>query len=436
MKDFDFDELDRAVNSVLATKDTKTDAAADPATTDASQQAVQVADQPNDAVPVTVQTQTVEPREEHVEDLHDEAHEETNDVHTENDDAEESDDSVQVDVNSGSEDATETPDEEQDEVQVLNSDEQDELLEDGQDADEETESHDDHHGQADELAETADTDEANDTHAAALAAIPVKRGRFMDMVPGTGTSDNAKKPMPVRSGLTLTPSSDFVATGAQEDETDEDSHDASQTDVATPLIDSEVEPEVQTISVDEQSHDDSLSEQSDEEEHDEAKTEPITDADPTAVTSDVPAASAPFIPDVPVEKRPLNSLSGDTSELTDALKGENTENSDESSSVADPTLFANPPKEFDKDIMAVEANETVGEHNDTQNASNTPSDASALAINATGAEPHPMFDTSTLAHSGATAAHHTSKMSWAIVGVSLFIVGAALGVLYFLYGQG
>ena len=45
MKDFDFDELDRAVNSVLATKDTKTDATADPATTDAPQQIVQDADQ-------------------------------------------------------------------------------------------------------------------------------------------------------------------------------------------------------------------------------------------------------------------------------------------------------------------------------------------------------------------------------------------------------
>lgn len=432
MKDFDFDELDRAVNSVLATKDTKTDTAADPATGYASQQAVQVTDQPNDSVPVTVQAQSEEQNEEQANtDSHEDAQVDAGETEGE---------STQVEVNSSVTEDNSAEDE-QDEKPVAGVDEQEDLVSETHDTVEVVPQEDDDDTSKDEESspEAAPTTEDKDEHTAALAAIPVKRGRFMDMVaPGTVTNDSTKKPMPVRSGVTLTPSSDFVATTPLSEESESVSQDAAQNDAAMPLIESQVEPEITTTTADGHINDeDSSNEHSDEVENkDGPAVELDTENSGSFNPAEVPVASAPFIPDVPVEKRPLNAFSGDATESTDALKTENATEDVEALSVTDPTLSASAPKEFDKDIMAVEANETVGEQDTSQVSSETPNDTSAPAITATGAEPHPMFDTSTLAHSGMAAAHHTSKMSWAIVGVSLFIVGAALGVLYFLYGQG
>jgi hypothetical protein len=407
MKDFDFDELDRAVNSVLATKDTKTDETDSPAPAGTAGQAVQVTDQTDDSVPVTVQTHVEEPASHDNDQVQDASHE-----HAEGDSHDE------------------VPEAVEDAPTDSHADE--------------PEPQDDHHSdeQADEPSEKTETVEADDAHTAALAAIPVKRGRFMDMVaPGTGSNDT-KKPLPVRGGVTLTPSSDFVATTTAPDSEDATQLDQepSQVDVATPLVESEVEPEVTPAAFNESSEADAGSSEDavDTKEDETSISEPTTDNpdQPAVVSADTPVASAPFIPDVPVEKRPLNSLSGDAPESADAPKPDEDTDTSEHTSETDPTLSANAPKEFGKDIMAVEANETVGEHDETQTATDSAKDASDTEITATSAEPHPMFDTSTLAHSGAVATHHTSKMSWAVVGVSLFIVGAALGVLYFLYGQG
>jgi hypothetical protein len=414
MKDFDFDELDRAVNSVLATKDTKN-----------AQN-----DQPTDDVATAATPSTEESSPVVVAD-HNDQPTENNQTDTSSssiivaDDQQDGDDAETVMVNTtpSNDQSSENAEQHHEQEAFAAKPNDDESTDEQQDVPAETSL-----AEEDSLAETTDEpqeaekEEKPPVDTAALAAIPVKRGRFMDVV-APSSSDNAKKAFPTRTGVTITPSANFsspATTESSDNEAEEKPAVVSVSDPATPIVNEEVEPEVQSDT----STDSTADEVSNIEQ-------------PTSVDA------TPFIPDVPVEKRPLNDLSGDE----EAQEPVDTSVSDEETKVeiantasVDPTLSSNVPKEFDKEIMAVESNETVGENDETHADSTSDhlqTNTDTPAIAATTAEPHPMFDTSTLAHPGDVhGGHHTSKFSWAIIGGSLFVVGAALGVLYFLYGQG
>lgn len=426
MKDFDFDELDRAVNSVLATKETKTDAAP----TDDPQQGVQTIDQPNDnSVPVTAVPAEADGSEA------------DSDALAEVSDHEADENEVRVSVN-------DTPDESQS-VHVTTDAVGTDDVSHSADTDEHDDSSDDAAVEPDHTDEmtvddasvTPPSDEAGES-AAPLDTIPVKRGRFMDMVaPGSVTEDLSKKPLQPRGGMTISPSSDFVAaTNASVEDAEAFSQEPNQTDLATPIVESEVEPDITAVTNDDSVQaEQTLAEHMESLEKEETSSEPATETvDETPVAPlTTPASAIPFIPDVPVEKRPLNSLAGDATESDSDTKDETPGSLEEAQISQDETVpSSNAPEALHKEIMAIESTESVGRHDETQSTPAPSADSSAPAIAATNAEPHPMFDTSTLAHAGGDAVHHTSKISWAIVGVSLFIVGAALGVLYFLYGQG
>lgn len=415
MKDFDFDELDRAVNSVLATKDTKSaqdDQAADTqvATTDTEEE--------NTVVPVTTSNESTQEQS---------SPEASSGAIAVTDDQPDDDGSEPITVNTTTTAEPSAKEEETNVEEPLQAEDKSksehnvsneptlpveapelEPVED-QSAKEET-------AEPEAKGEDQASEEKPAVDTAALAAIPVKRGRFMDVV-APSNAEGAKKAFPTRTGVTITPSADFSAATPEEQTAKESEPAPTTTDPATPIVSEEVEPDVTASSTDSESD-----------------TPEVPAAEPVA-----PADTAPFIPDVPVEKRPLNDLSNDD-EAQDSATNEETKTDAATAAPLDPTLTANVPKEFDKEIMAVESNETVGENDETHPDSaveEAKTESSAPAIAATTAEPHPMFDTSTLAHPGDVhGGHHTSKFSWAIIGGSLFIVGAALGVLYFLYGQG
>ena len=411
MKDFDFDELDRAVNSVLATKSTK-DTQDAPATDDTPTQVPVATD---NAAPVETNNQDQQETEA------------TTSAITVSDEQPEDDAAETITVNNSS--TTESP--------KLETHEEESTPElDSPAPATETEgpseqpSEESVPTEAESVTELAvdeptedeqEKEEKPPVDTAALAAIPVKRGRFMDVMAPSGGSDSAKKAFPTRTGVTITPSADFASTSTEDEKADNDVASSAPAGAATPVVASEVEPEVNA----------NEAEKSEEKAETTVPTEQASTADTT-----------PFIPDVPVEKRPLNDLSGQEESTEpsapDTAPAESTAN-EPSATPIDPTLTANVPKEFDKEIMAVESNETVGENDETHpdnQEDDHRTDEATPAIAATTAEPHPMFDTSTLAHPSDVHGHHTSKFSWAIIGGSLFVVGAALGVLYFLYGQG
>ncbi len=437
MKDFDFDELDRAVNSVLAKKDTpdttETNSTAVPVTNDSN---VPVSPQDNDTsrddsvvttadtedkgsdIPVSVVSNS--------SDSSDELQSENN-TDTVTDPYQAPDESPNEENSDNSAEST-TPSEPQtlevstDTSAEVGNDETDEKPND-----------------SDELT-TEDGSSAllaTDSATTSLASIPVKRGRFMDVM--TPQNGDVKKPMASRGGVKLTPSSDFSPTMSVDTESNEQplQTEAPSSDTDDSSLEHEtISPSTEVV------EENTVADQTDE-------TQVASDDDVQSSPSSEQTDATPFIPDVPVEKRPLNSLSSDVQSTADTpheeKQPESTEPIADQVSV-DPTLTSNVPKEFDKDIMAVEANETVGEsdetHADQTDASvvessdhTQSSDATnSLAMAATTAEPHPMFDTSTLGHAD-VATHHGSKLTWTVVVASLFIVGAALGVLYFLYGQ-
>jgi hypothetical protein len=410
MKDFDFDELDRAVNSVLATKYTKnTEEDQSSANADAPQ-VVPQEPAADTAVPVEVNDSS----DSTSVDVTSEDKSDTISVVDTSDDHEDEGTAISVTTNnSATEESAPEEVSQSSEEEPSESDSNDDQEESEEDSEPEQPQNDEP-----ELLEAPKPEEETaPVDTAALAAIPVKRGRFMDMVaPGT-SADGAKKTFPTRSGITISPSADFSSQTEKEAEKPEEEKPVA-VDPATPVVDVEVEPEVTTAST--------------------TPDDVVAEINTAANTDSTPSDTTPFIPDVPVEKRPLNVLS--TPEETSSDDDSTTTGTSEPTANAiDPTLTATIPKEFDKDIMAVESNETVGEHDETHpdvNVGESTNDTTEPAIAATTAEPHPMFDTSTLAHPGDMVGHHTSKFSWAIIGGSLFVVGAALGVLYFLYGQG
>ncbi|MFZ1812510.1 MAG: hypothetical protein WAU02_03270 [Candidatus Saccharimonadales bacterium] len=292
--------------------------------------------------------------------------------------------------------------------------------------------------------------EAPEAELVKVDTIPHKRGRFMDVVPPAGHTDMTPRPMPTRSGVALAPSADFkveeeapISDGATETVTSPDMPN---------MVDEEVEPSPTDASISDSPDDqpadgDVMTEEAEPSlaEHgletpeqpsdatmSEATPEPSETTEPTVPTSH----QTPFIPDVPVEKRPLNA---------DA----STPASDTLSAPSDMPPAAM-PKEFGEEIMAVEANETVGEavpaESDSKPAdapAKTPTAATSIAPQYRAAEEktdtqsHPVFDADTYhkpLEAGA-AKHGVSKVVWFIIAGVLFLTGSVLGVLYFLYGQ-
>lgn len=272
-----------------------------------------------------------------------------------------------------------------------------------------------------------------------LPQLPTRRGRFMDVVsPGsTSASQSSAKPAPTHTTVTLQPSADFAQDSGNAMSSDEDNDSSPETadetsavSTAEPAVEAEP-PTTGTVS------DDTAGQPQDDEPTDMAADDNSESTSPeTAVSTETTEKdSTPFIPDVEVDKRPLNTLSSETSSpQNDDTKPATDEKQANTTSVEAPATVVTVavPKEFNKEIMDVEANETVGSVPAPETASGS---APAAAPQAADIH-HPMFDTSSLTpQSPAAAAHQSSKMTWIVIGTALFLVGAVLGVLYFLYGQ-
>ncbi len=477
MKDFDFDELDRAVSSVLTKKKQSTDPVATDSSVavpvsqvspaaDASQtstSSVSTTEPAEPAEPGAVQTPPValeevaEPASDETA-RDDESAQTPLEAHEDNMHSNSNDDLPEVpmvsslspakdeaDRRENDSDNTDVPSEQTDQTQSNLEPVESSLTHDDQLHDEKTasdEPHDDNDQMSDEESDshtentpeedspvhentsedrdTADnsdevtatnTDDSNTSDPSQDVVAP-RRGRFMDMVHPSADMKSESKPMGPRSGVTITPSSDFSV--APDDEQNEV---GVSTIDATPSITEEVEePATSDLSLDTETQD-----------------EPVDEPGDDAVAIDT---TTPFIPDVPVEKRPLNALPadglGDTSSVS----------LDEKASVVATGDSGQTPREFAPDVMAVEANETVGETE--QSADNTNPDTSnttstdvspATAAAAAEQEPHPVFDASSYQQPLASTKPKSSMMIWGIVVLILFLVGASIGVLYFLYGQ-
>ena len=90
--------------------------------------------------------------------------------------------------------------------------------------------------------------------------------------------------------------------------------------------------------------------------------------------------------------------------------------------------------------MAVEANETVGGADADIAASDTSEAATAVSSAAVASaiadqEPHPVFDANSYHQPLEKPKQKTSLMMIIIIVIILALVGASIGVLYFLYGQ-
>lgn len=399
MKDFDFDELDRAVSSVLSTKDTD---AADPGSSTLADQTITATSDAGSDTPVQPTNGDAESTDYSAESVT--AHVESPDVsNIEEDDSPASNDEMHSEM------IPESSAEPQDTAVQVTIDSHEAEMPDAASESIEPEV-------TAPMVEAPTPETPNESEAVSkpdtgsLAEIPVKRGKFMDVVaPG---SIEPKKPISTHTAVTIAPSSDFKA------------EEAAPADPVVETIPQAV-PEIDVV------------QEPETHEADEAGSDPAVAAVDTSDTT--PAQDngvTPFIPDVPVDKRPLNPGTGDAV-ISDTTTEQSSSTSiepvaDDTSTTATPdamptdqVLAGSVPKEFNKDIMAVEANETVGAASDVISKDG---DVAAAA--------HPLFDTTSLAGHEAVAKHHgPSKMTWIIVGSSLFIVGAALGVLYFLYGQ-
>lgn len=440
MKDFDFDELDRAVNSVLTNKSKK------PADETTSTQPV-VSDESTDSQTVPV-VQTSEPTDAPEQQPNDdtvspEAHDEARSPeHTESPDAPEVTPAAPITAFEPAVSLDDIPapapreeTEAEDNLPAVEEPSQspDVVADDAPAAstDESPESH--------ESTESNHTDEesssATEEEQVDVPTAPVKRGRFMDLVaPGTKSSEDSAGGSASRTGLTIQPRPDFEAESTETDQTTSDEENNNEP-VDTPQQHStDLGSEA---GLDEMVAGDTAVEDTTQEENTNEKAEGV--AEPTDITAfgaqpSLDASSTPFIADVPVEKRPLNALAGSeqTPEAETSKEGDHTsdDNSTEDAELSEPknveVNVATIPKEFNQEIMAVEANENVAAAALPQDAAHEDSQASAG---------HPLFDASDSVHA-VHAQHHTpSAMTWVIIIASLLLVGAALGVLYFLYGQ-
>lgn len=275
---------------------------------------------------------------------------------------------------------------------------------------------------------------------------PQKRGKFMDVVrPSTAVPVKPRAVQP-RGGVTLQPSSDFTLNAPMIDVAKALEADTPETvvvaDSPAETKPAETESETPQISTnhqttasmnDEQPANDNSTmfpqpelEPEIEPEHKAMSHTPLDFGKTTEAKSELaPGAPTPFIPDVAVDKRPLNPQSLDEAE--DA--------SETSSPTPVATVQTNLPKEFNKEILDIDSKETA-------TPSAQPSSAKPMvfspepATSKTDNTPQPLFDTASvhqpLIDAKSSASH---KTMWLLIFIALFVVGAALGMLYFLYGQ-
>lgn len=404
MKDFDFDELDRAVSSVLTQKQAQANQ-----TTDANDDTPhddQGTSQPTDAT-TTGDTVSTTSDGQVTDDVHD--------VPVVADADEQSGETIDV----ASHDQPET---DSDTSSVGDS-------EVASDSSEVTDS-------SEPEASTSDVMEAPESDIVKVENTPQRRGRFMDVVRPSADMTTAHKPISTHGGVTISPSSDFKI----------DEKPSESEVVAEPTTQPSMDEEVVEPSTGEQQADVS---------DDATGDEPVVEETDTN-ESRTDGIMTPFIPDVPVEKRPLNALS--SSDISSA-------NSTASAASPEPDSMASPvstepsaplPKEFDSAVMAVEANETIGSPSESTPSQedapteSTPAVAEAATIAAapfiaqqyhaaedkTDTEAHPVFDAGSYHQPLTDTTKHKTSLPVVIVIVAvLLLVGAALGVLYFLYGQ-
>lgn len=403
MKDFDFDELDRAVHSVLSKKQ-------QPITSD--DQSVVAVDSPTVAAPLSIVDDTPGPAV---------ADEPSDEMNTPPVEEPSQDDTSLSDNDDVAPDEPELPEHNQpetadtaapepspeialpvapepDDTPRLKAPEPPVLLEDPSEP-------------ADAMAETESAPAADHP-----ATIPQKRGRFMDMVHPSADMAQLHKPIPTRTSVMLQPSANFSMAEQPAEE----------------ASDSEPMPIVnEAVASDEVVAEPTMSDQTEEE----PDTSPVpTEVEPetTAMPESTPALSepvpeppsTPFIPDVPVEKRPLNPQSTDTPPESDV-----------------PPV----PAPSDATTVVVEAEPNTGESVAVAEAN--PAEVPSIAPQyqapeeKTDQDHHPVFDSASIAqplqagHAVAAKAPSSHLMVIIIIAV-LFLVGATIGVLYFLYGQG
>ena len=415
MKDFDFDELDRAVNSVLTKKQTE-DAATTSSPTDTPLSPTPPAD-----------TSSSEP---------------TNITSTTDD---------QADAPTDTQDAPMVSREELPEVPTLDAAPVADETSVSSDASTDTVSVVSPEEVTHDMAEPEhDLMEAPEAEIVKVDTPPHSRGRFMDVVPPSAHTETVNRPMPTRSGIALTPSADFkideppMTDGAAEPATAPTMPNMADEEIepspSEQLKANETDGATSDAEVNESTESETTSPTENEAPSGDASTVP-TEPSP-ALEEPITSSQTPFIPDVPVEKRPLNA-------------GSDTAAASTTDTPAAPLETSAPlPKEFGEEIMAVEANETVGspsspddESSPSREASHNDSVAAPAATSiapqyhaaqdTTDTQAHPVFDASSyhqpLAPTGAK--HGASKMVWFVIAGALFLIGSVLGVLYFLYGQ-
>lgn len=448
MKDFDFDELDRAVNSVLTQKSNDGGQQDDAVVNDDNSSSPvndSVTDNTNSNTSASDDTSVsdhdngstdVGQGDEHTNESFDQVDQSpSEDTHQSQDDETQTDNNT-TDGEQGSGNTTESFD---DNVQPTDNsevtsdhnlpNENDQNSYDDNFQDQPTETHqaftnsdndENSLGQPDEAA----SESVNNDNPAPTSAPQLKRGRFMDMVsPSNDVMANKPFSQPTRSGVTMSPTAGFSVPDFEKAQA------------------VELEPETQYI---DEAPEPSPTESIKQAATDVTYEQPISNVEnPSAeqggeVVSANDSSQTPFIPDVPVEKRPLNpgiqeqdkpdDNSNNDNDFDHGVPSVNPESAQDTSVTAEESPV---PKEFNKEIMAVEANETIGEA--VENPEDQPNKMPGVNEEVS---PHPMFDTSTYNHPHGAAAHPVhSKLMWIIIAGSLFLVGAVLGVLYFIYGQ-
>lgn len=519
MKDFDFDELDRAVNSVLAKKQqaASQDQPGDdqmPADNSMSSttQNDQVEAQPHETGEVIesrdVSEQTLQESEstqeppEQQEPYNDpmpntRADSPSSQVNDDNDNTTEPSDNKKEDESATPVDSSYSENDTQatfTDVQPAPDQKDSEQRQDDSTVE-----------NVDNTDDTVASDETSDIQQPSEAASKPNRGRFMDVVrPIIGGVPVEKTPVangdaedvpesksdkprlaPSRSGVKLEPSQDFNASqpaidvgSALDDETQEqkesintlhnthhhagenepnNSNDEQPVDSNSKNVETDAQPSASQPIVD---HGEGVvkTELSFEEKGDETSAvQANSDSSPQEAQDSTNSTnekhSTPFLADVAVSKRPLNQSEA----------AQSAQHNDTAEPIEQPTHDANggqPPRndetatpESNKEILSAESQEPAPSatlHQEKVPVPNPVSQPAAAAFQGTPSIPqqyktaeektdsehHPVFD----AHSYQQPLHddgsHVShRLMWASIIIGLFLVGVAIGVLYFLYRQ-
>lgn len=287
-------------------------------------------------------------------------------------------------------------------------------------------------------------------------AMPTRRGRFMDVVhPSADMQPQAKATSPPkRTGLVVTPSASFAASTDQPDaSTTNDTASNEEVEETPQLTDEQIDlaTAVEQAAVENPIQDTGKSaDQTNESIDMTLSTEQTAEAQPPAAAPFIEGASES------VEKRPLggyakpaqdessehdNTQSGDLSDNDSAKEGQ--------SLSADAFSPESMPEEYNKELIAVENQQvsTQPSSDDATESEVNTADTSVTPVADTAAvEPaskelpadpdeHAIFDTSSYHQPipiDSKPAGKRHMVFWILLIVALFIGGSALGALYFL----